>query len=492
MTGEHLPELDQECFLVAPIGASGSPERDRSDGVLEFIVAPAAQKVGLIAIRGDQIAKPGLINRQVIEHVLGAKAAVVDLTNANPNVYYEMAVRHTVRLPTVLIAQDGEKLPFDIAQMRTIFFDYTSLRSAAACRDQITEHLTQALDGEVDSPIEASASVQRLERGTDQERALAQLVDGFDDLRSQLRQMTPPPRGLPEGARRELERGLSLLERARGDSASDPILETAIRTIRDPLSYLFDSGGHPLAPRPLGLGAGDREQSALADAASEFAEITRQLRACLANGPFGQFATDWAMDHLIVGTRKRFVDIAGGTLLVRNRAPVRAFWLSLFARATRSIWTTNFGKPGENMGGVQDRNLLDAQRAALNRGTSVTRLFVYDEEIDASEIDDRRAVMRSQLDAGIDVFAIAHTVFRDRSERQKAKLRIGSDDFMIVDDGFVYLTFPHMKDEIEATLVNGAQHERTLADALAFKDVLEGSAARVTVDNLERFPDAFV
>jgi hypothetical protein len=83
---------------------------------LEFIVAPAAKQVGLIAVRGDQIAKPGLINRQVIEHVLGTKAAVVDLTAANPNVY-GMAVRHTARLPTVLIAQDGEKLPFDIAQM---------------------------------------------------------------------------------------------------------------------------------------------------------------------------------------------------------------------------------------------------------------------------------------------------------------------------------------------------------------------------------------
>ena len=64
-----------------------------------------------------------------------------------------MAVRHTARLPTVLICQDGEKLPFDIAQMRTIFFDYASLKSAAECKDAIIQHLNEALAGEVDSPI---------------------------------------------------------------------------------------------------------------------------------------------------------------------------------------------------------------------------------------------------------------------------------------------------------------------------------------------------
>lgn len=234
MKVEDLPELDRECFFVAPIGEEGSPMRDRSDGVLEYIVAPAARDVGLTAIRADKIAKPGQITRQVIEHVVGARAAVVDLSNANPNVYYEMAVRHTAQLPTVLIAQDGEKLPFDIAQMRTIFFDHTSLKSAAECRTQISQHLNEALGGEVDSPIAASVRVQRLEQGSDQERALAQLVDGLDEVRTQLRQMNAPrPHGIPQGARRELERGLSLLERARGDREPDPALEEATRTLRE-------------------------------------------------------------------------------------------------------------------------------------------------------------------------------------------------------------------------------------------------------------------
>jgi len=39
-----LPKLEDECFFIAPIGKDGSEERHRSDGVLEFIVARAAQE----------------------------------------------------------------------------------------------------------------------------------------------------------------------------------------------------------------------------------------------------------------------------------------------------------------------------------------------------------------------------------------------------------------------------------------------------------------
>jgi hypothetical protein len=200
MTTDGLPALENECFFVAPIGAEGTDVRDRSDGVLDYIVTPAAQALGLTAIRADKIAKPGEITRQVIEHVVGARASVVDLTEANPNVYYEMAVRHTARLPTVLIAQEGEILPFDIAQMRTIFFDHRSLKSAADCRQQIEQHLTEAMSGEVDSPISSSVRVQHLEQGSPQDRVLAQIVDGLDEVRVRLAGLVTPERpGMPHG-----------------------------------------------------------------------------------------------------------------------------------------------------------------------------------------------------------------------------------------------------------------------------------------------------
>ena len=87
------------------------------------------------SVATDQISEPGQITLQVIDRVLRARAAVADLTGSNANVYYELAIRHTAKLPVALIAEKDRQLPFDIAQMRTIFVDHTDLASADSCRE---------------------------------------------------------------------------------------------------------------------------------------------------------------------------------------------------------------------------------------------------------------------------------------------------------------------------------------------------------------------
>lgn len=175
---------EEECFFIAPIGTEGSEQRKRSDGVRDFIVKPAVAELGLKTLRADDLASPGQITLQVIEHVLRAKAVVADLTGANPNVFYELAVRHTAKLPVVLIAEHGEieHLPFDIQQMRVISLDHQDLASAAAAKEHITRHLEEALGGAVDSPIATVLNLEALEQGTSVERTLAELVTRVDDL----------------------------------------------------------------------------------------------------------------------------------------------------------------------------------------------------------------------------------------------------------------------------------------------------------------------
>jgi hypothetical protein len=189
-----MPEFEKECFFIAPIGSAGSPERERSDGVLEFIVAPAVEALGLKAVRADQIGQPGQITHQVVEHVIRARGAVADLSGANANVYYELAVRHAARLPVVLIADEAERkrLPFDLNQMRTIFFDHTNLASAARAKDEIVVQLRRALDGAVDSPVSTAVNLQALEAGSRVEQTLADLVARVDQLTMSVSRMSQP------------------------------------------------------------------------------------------------------------------------------------------------------------------------------------------------------------------------------------------------------------------------------------------------------------
>lgn len=247
-----VPDLHEECFFIAPIGAEGTPQRKRSDGVLEFIVKRAAQEVGLHAVRADQIAEPGQITLQVIEHVLGARAAVVDLTDLNPNVFYELAVRHTARLPVALIAEKGCSLPFDIAQMRTIFFDHTDLQSADDCRRSVVAHLSEALSGAVDSPIATSIDVQSLQSGSVVERNVAELVttveemaktqratlESLDRIRSDIRHSD----SISPEAIEELLNGLGILVQVAAET-DDPRMQSAISDIRRPMDYLMRRTG---------------------------------------------------------------------------------------------------------------------------------------------------------------------------------------------------------------------------------------------------------
>jgi hypothetical protein len=184
VTGQ-LPPFENECFLISPIGDEGTEVRHRADGVRDFIVRPALEQFELVPVRADEIATPGQITLQVIEHVLSARAAIADISGANANVFYELAVRHTARLPVVLIAHEGDrnKLPFDIAQMRTIFYDHHDLKSAADCQAQIQGQLHEALErNAVDSPVVASVNLAHLQGGNPSEQVLAQLVSIVEGL----------------------------------------------------------------------------------------------------------------------------------------------------------------------------------------------------------------------------------------------------------------------------------------------------------------------
>ncbi len=117
------PDFTSVCFYVTPIGADGSEHRKHSDFMMEFIIGPAVKELGLTLVRADQLAKPGMIGKQIIEHILKAKLVVADLSFHNPNVFYELCPRHTTRLPTVLVKRSVDSIPFDLNQYRTISVD---------------------------------------------------------------------------------------------------------------------------------------------------------------------------------------------------------------------------------------------------------------------------------------------------------------------------------------------------------------------------------
>lgn len=158
MTQEQAA-FESTCFYITAIGSADSDQRKHSNLFLENIVEPAIQTVGLKVIRADQIDKPGMITRQIIEYLFRSRLVVADLSFSNANVFYELALRHAIRLPIVQIIRHGDPIPFDINQMRTVTIDnrdiYTLLPNVELYKSEIASQARRALEAgvEVDTPV---------------------------------------------------------------------------------------------------------------------------------------------------------------------------------------------------------------------------------------------------------------------------------------------------------------------------------------------------
>lgn len=145
-------DLHKTCFYITPIGEEGSEERRHADLLLGQIVEPAIEELGLdlAVVRADKMTQPGMISQQILQHVLGARLVVADLSFHNPNVFYELAIRHATKLPTVLISRTAERSPFDIADLRVVRLDmtdiYTFVPRMEPWRAELTQHARQALE----------------------------------------------------------------------------------------------------------------------------------------------------------------------------------------------------------------------------------------------------------------------------------------------------------------------------------------------------------
>ena len=153
------------CFLLAPIGPAGSEVRRRSDNLLRHVIAPAAAEAGYAVVRADDIAVPGSITTQIIQLTLDSPLVIADLSGRNPNVLYELGIRHAARKPVIQIASDSVEIPFDIASVRTIIVDANDLDSVTRAKTALTaaiRHFEKEPDA-TDSPVSAALDLKSLQ-----------------------------------------------------------------------------------------------------------------------------------------------------------------------------------------------------------------------------------------------------------------------------------------------------------------------------------------
>ena len=116
---EKLPT----CFLICPLGDEDSQTRRRADFTLRLI-SRALKDQYSVSMAGE-LPVLGRVDDHVMRNLLEADLVAVDLSDKNPNVYFEFGIRYTlVDKPFICICRGTEiaDLPFDVAREQVIPF----------------------------------------------------------------------------------------------------------------------------------------------------------------------------------------------------------------------------------------------------------------------------------------------------------------------------------------------------------------------------------
>lgn len=193
-------------FIVGPIGEKGSAERATADTLKNEIIVPAAEEAfgdGAFTLeRADDIGDPGRISLQVLERLVVSDIAIVDLTGLNPNVMYELGVRQARLKPYILLRPESQPLPFDIADVRAISYDFsltggkkaikslvsmlkTSSQSITATDTLLFDTGSDAGKANITSPLQQRIQVQILDQLSTLREGQEALMHGVSQLMKQ-------------------------------------------------------------------------------------------------------------------------------------------------------------------------------------------------------------------------------------------------------------------------------------------------------------------
>lgn len=111
------------CFVLMPIADSIGYESGHFGRVYEFLLKPAIIMAGYIPIRADDAVKTDYIVVGIIQKIVESDMVLCDYSSRNPNVMYELGIRHAFNKPVVLIKDRKTDKIFDIQGLRYAEYD---------------------------------------------------------------------------------------------------------------------------------------------------------------------------------------------------------------------------------------------------------------------------------------------------------------------------------------------------------------------------------
>ncbi len=123
---EKIPIEKNRCFFIMPF----SEEFDLIYGEIK----ESLSRSNYICIRVDEISGSIPIINKILTEILKAQFVIADLTNCNPNVFYELGIAHTFKDAEniFLLKEKNSKIPFDIMHLTYLEYDKNNMHYLTA------------------------------------------------------------------------------------------------------------------------------------------------------------------------------------------------------------------------------------------------------------------------------------------------------------------------------------------------------------------------
>lgn len=156
------------CFVIQPF-------TDTYNKRFDDLYKPAIEAAGMTAYRVDQDSSATVLVEAIEKNIKRAAVCLADITEDNPNVWYELGFAYAAGRPVVMACSDerqkaGKRFPFDIQHRAVVTYKTESPRDFRAFKDSLTERLKAMLEqGEVLEEMAEQSSVARVDGLSSQE-----------------------------------------------------------------------------------------------------------------------------------------------------------------------------------------------------------------------------------------------------------------------------------------------------------------------------------
>jgi O-acetyl-ADP-ribose deacetylase (regulator of RNase III) len=140
----------KKCFVIMPFGKKKDIDGCEVDFdyVYHELIYKAVKELGVDCERCDEIISSGSIHKKMFRGIFDADVSVVDITSLNPNVFYELGVRHALHKHVTLVIRrnSNTSIPFNINGLSILGYDMDSDDQLESSRKKIRDHIQNGLD----------------------------------------------------------------------------------------------------------------------------------------------------------------------------------------------------------------------------------------------------------------------------------------------------------------------------------------------------------